>query len=88
MLEQLGYTDIDTPIIYVDSQSALQLIHNPVFHDKSKHIQGRMHYVREVAQEGGVVFAKVHTSLNPSNLLTKPVPADKTLTCRVGMGLI
>ena len=72
----------------MDSQSALQLIDNPVFHDKTKHIQGKMHYVREVAQEGRVVFAKVHTSLNVADALTKGVPIAKTVLCRDGMGLV
>ena len=87
MLEELGYGNLDSPIIYMDSQSAMQLIHNPVFHDKTKHIQGKMHYVREIAQEGSVTFAKVHTSLNLADILTKGVPSAKTATCRDGMGL-
>ena len=87
MMEQLGYMDLDPPILYSDSQSALQLIKNPVFHDKTKHIQGKMHYVREVAQEGGVTFAKVHTSNNLADMLTKAVPVAKTVLCRTGMGL-
>ena len=85
---ELGFTEMDTPITYVDSQSALQLIHNYVFHDKTKHIQGKMHYVREIAQEGGVTFAKIHTSRNLADSLTKGVPAEKTTLCREGMGLI
>ena len=86
-LEQLGYQNLETPIVYMDSQSAMQLISNPVFHDKTKHIQGKMHFIREVAQDGLVTFAKVHTSLNLADILTKGVNGQKTLTCRVGMGL-
>ena len=71
----------------MDSQSALQLIHNPVFHDKSKHIQARMHYVRERAQEGEVSFRKIRTDDNISDSLTKGVNNAKTAFCRVGMGL-
>ena len=44
-LHELGFTQSDPTIIYCDSQSAIQLIQNPVFHDKSKHIQGKMHFV-------------------------------------------
>ena len=85
--EQLGYDNLETPIVYMDSQSAMQLIANPVFHDKTKHIQGKMHYIREVAQEGLVTFAKVHTSLNLADILTKGVNAQKVVVCRIGMGL-
>ena len=86
-LQELEYRDIGVPVIHMDSQSAKQLIENPVFHDKSKHIQGKMHYVREVAMEGRVSFAKVHTSVNLADILTKGVPAAKTILCRNGMGL-
>ena len=87
LLEELDYKEVGAPVIYMDSQSAMQLIANPVFHDKSKHIQGRMHYVREVAHDGRVSFAKVHTSENLADVLTKGVPALKTQLCREGMGL-
>ena len=86
-LEELQYDELDAPIIYMDSQSAMQLIENPVYHDKSKHIQARMHFVREIAQEGRVTFAKVHTSLNLADSLTKGVTSAKTVLCREGMGL-
>ena len=79
-MEELGFTEMDTPIIYVDSQSALQLIHNPVFHDKTKHIQGKMHCVRKIAQEGGVTFTLhgiLRTRLLKEYLPTKPLCAEK-----------
>ena len=87
LLEELGYKNLEVPVVYMDSQSAMQLISNPVFHDKSKHIQGKMHYIREVAEEGGVTFVKVHTSENLADSLTKAVNASKTASCRAGMGL-
>jgi hypothetical protein len=36
----------------VDNQSAIALIKNPVFHDQSKHIDVRYHYLRECVIEG------------------------------------
>ena len=33
--------------IYVDNSSAIALAKNPVFHDKSKHINTRFHYLRD-----------------------------------------
>jgi hypothetical protein len=87
-LEELGYQGVSPTIIYMDSQSAMQLISNPVFHDKTKHIQGKMHFVREMAEEGLVAFVKVHTSENTAELLTKSVNAEKTIFCRRQMGLL
>ena len=72
----------------MDSQSAMQLISNPVFHDKTKHIQGKMHFIREVAQDGLVTFAKVHTSRNLADILTKGVNSQKTTLLFGGGNLI
>jgi Reverse transcriptase (RNA-dependent DNA polymerase) len=86
-LDELLYPQIDPTTIKCDSQSAIQLISNPVFHDKTKHIQGKMHYVRERAQAGDVRFVKVHTSENVADTLTKGVNAEKLNYCRTAMGI-
>jgi hypothetical protein len=36
----------------VDNQSALALMKNPVFHDRSKHIQTKYHFIREAVENG------------------------------------
>ena len=33
--------------IFVDNKSALTLAKNPIFHDQSKHIDTRYHFIRE-----------------------------------------
>jgi Reverse transcriptase (RNA-dependent DNA polymerase) len=86
-LEELSYPQLDPTLIYCDSQSALQLIQNPVFHDKTKHIQGKMHFVRERAQDGDVRFEKIHTTKNVADMLTKGVNMEKLNFCRTSLGL-
>jgi hypothetical protein len=86
-MEEILQPQTDPTVIFCDSSSAIQLIANPTFHDRSKHIQGRMHYVRERALDGDVAFQKVHTKENVADMLTKGVPAEKLTYCRRGMGL-
>eukprot|EP00253_Pinus_taeda_P023857 PITA_23857 len=38
---------IDPTMIYCDNQSCIKLFENPVFHDRSKHIDIRYHHVRD-----------------------------------------
>ncbi|KAF2904676.1 hypothetical protein ILUMI_01505, partial [Ignelater luminosus] len=40
----------DPVIIYNDSQSAQKLLHNASFHNRSKHIEVRYHYVRDLIE--------------------------------------
>ena len=37
--------ELDATCIYCDNQSCIKLSENPVFHDKSKHIEIKYHYI-------------------------------------------
>ena len=45
--------------VFCDSQSAIHLAKNQVYHARTKHIYVRYHFVREIIEEGGVNIAKV-----------------------------
>jgi Reverse transcriptase (RNA-dependent DNA polymerase) len=87
LLEELSYPQRTPTRVYCDSQSAIHLIKNPVFHDKSKHIKGKYHYVREVVQDGDLEYVKISTNDNIADMLTKGVNGVKVQLCRDGMGL-
>ena len=76
-------------MLYCDSQSAIHLAKNPAFHSKSKHIDLRHHWIRQVLEEGHLQLEKIHTTENPTNMLTKILLRDKQELCRslVGFGV-
>jgi hypothetical protein len=49
------------PMLLVDNQSAIALSKNPVFHDRSKHIDIRFHFIRERVKEGRIKLDYVST---------------------------
>ncbi|XP_074351669.1 26S proteasome regulatory subunit 7-like [Apium graveolens] len=51
-LEELGKKQADSAL-YSDSQSAIHLAKNPVFHARTKHIQLRYHFTRELISNDG-----------------------------------
>ena len=55
----------------IDSESAIQLSKNPVFHDRSKHIDVRYHYIRECVEENRVILEFVGTVEELADILTK-----------------
>src|SRR5206468_3649145 len=59
--------------VWCDSQSAIHLAKNQVHHARTKHIDVRYHFVRDVIEEGDVSLMKVHTDENPADMLTKVV---------------
>ena len=48
LLSDLFDLQLDATCIYCDNQSCVKLSENPVFHDKSKHIDIKYHYIRDM----------------------------------------
>ena len=64
------------PTLHCDSQSAIMLAKNPVFHAKTKHIAVRYHFIRDVVEDKLMELVKVHTDDNPADLLTKGLASE------------
>lgn len=71
-----------------DSQSAIQLAKNSSLHSRSKHIDVRYHWIREVLDEKLLQLEKVHTDENWSDIMTKVVPTKKFESCCKGAGVV
>ena len=82
LTEELGY-DQSEVVVGCDSQSAICLAKNNVFHDRtkhiavSKHVALKMSFVRDMIEAGEVMIQKVHTSKNPADMLTKVIQVTK-----------
>jgi hypothetical protein len=63
----------------VDSQSALALAKNLVFHERSKHIRVRYHFIRDCLAEGSIKARYISTKYQLADLLTKPLGRIKFL---------
>ena len=64
-------------IIYCDNQSCIKLSENPVFHDRSKHIEIRYHFIRYWVQRGAVQLKNISTDDQVADILTKSLPKGK-----------
>jgi hypothetical protein len=71
----------------VDSKSALTVAKNPVFHERSKHIRVRYHFIRGCLKEGSFKACYINTKDQLADLLTKPLGRIKflELCSRIGM---
>ena len=74
--------------IYCDNQSCIKLSENPVFHDRSKHIEIRYHFIRDWVQRGVVRLAYVSTDDQVADILTKSLPKGKHVRFRGMMGVV
>jgi hypothetical protein len=65
---------IETPtMIYVDNQSAIKISENDTAHDRTKHIDIRHFYIRDLIESGEVKLAWVPTELQLADIFTKPL---------------
>ena len=63
--------------LFCDSQSAIHLSKNSMFHERSKHIDVRLHFVRDIISQGIIKVEKISTLTNPADMLTKAIPVGK-----------
>jgi len=73
--------------IYCDSQSAIFLANNPLYHSKTKHIDVQYHFVRDMIHNKKMLLVKVDTLNNTADALPKFVRSDKFSWCRETMGV-
>ena len=76
LMNELGFEQ-ETVDIYNDSQSAITLAKNAVHHDKTKHIEIKFHFIRELIYSGLIRVKKIATETNPADIFTKVVPVGK-----------
>ena len=70
------------------SQSAICLAKNSVHHDMTKHVANKIHFIRDIVDFGMVKILKIHTSLNPADLLTKSLLGGAFEKLLVTLGVI
>ena len=74
--------------VFCDNQSAIFLAKDQMFHDRTKHIDVRYHFVREVIARGDFKVIKIHTNDNPADVFTKCLPVAKFSLCLNLVGLL
>jgi len=77
MVSRLFDQVIDVTCIWCDNQSCIKMNENPVFHDRSKHIAIKYHYIRDMIEKGAVKLQYVAIEEQTADIFTKPLARTK-----------
>jgi hypothetical protein len=76
ILDDLHFQQHDPTIIHCDSSSAIKLSKNPVLHGRSKHIDVRYHFLRDLSNEGTIELVYCRSEDQIADIMTKALKLD------------
>jgi hypothetical protein len=74
LLDELGYPQSGPTIVYEDNQSTIRMVNNGNDKGRTKHIDVRFHYVREMIENKQIVVQYKPTKEMIADILTKATP--------------
>ena len=86
-LQELGHKQ-EKYNMFCDNQSAIHLAKNSSFHSRTKHIDVRYHWIREVVSSKLLQLEKIHTNQNSLYMMTKVLPKEKLQVCNEVAGMM
>ncbi|GJQ96199.1 hypothetical protein Tco_0007338 [Tanacetum coccineum] len=82
-----GFNFMNTKI-YIDNESTICIVKNPMFHSKTKHIEIRHHFIRDAYKKKLIQVLKIHTDDNVADLLTKAFDVSRFNLLIVNIGML
>jgi len=73
LFRDLGISGLAPVLLHCDNQAALYIAGNPVFHERTKHIEVDCHFIREKMQAGIILPTYVSTRAQLADIFTKIV---------------
>jgi hypothetical protein len=77
ILKNFSCAQKDSRIVFEDNQGCIALAKNPVAHDRTKHIDIRYHFIREMMESGEIDIKYKMSEEMLADLLTKGMSRDR-----------
>ncbi|CAI7823372.1 unnamed protein product [Closterium sp. NIES-54] len=72
LLQELGFPQ-SAPTLWCDNQSTIHISQDPVYHTRTKHIELRHFFIRDLVQQEQLTVEYVASDCNLADLFTKPL---------------
>jgi len=74
ILQFFGEQHNEKPILYCDNQSTIQLISNPIYHYRTKHIGVKFYWIRDAIDNRYFAIQYISTDQQLADIFTKVLP--------------
>lgn len=72
-LKELEFNMLETLRLYSDKKTSINIAHNPLRHDTTKHVEFDIHFIKEKLNDGIVKSSFMKTEEQQANILTERV---------------
>ncbi|KAG5009726.1 hypothetical protein JHK87_018241 [Glycine soja] len=86
LLQELRFCEVGQMKLYCDNQAALHIASNPVFHERTKHIEIDCHFIREKLLSKEIITEFISSNDQPVDILTKSLrgPRIQSICSKLG----
>ena len=78
---------LEATVVHCDNQNCIKLTENLVFHDRSKHIEMKYHFIRDMVQRRIIKLQYIRTNEQITDILTKPPSLGKFVYFQDQLGM-
>ncbi|KAL0399839.1 UNVERIFIED_CONTAM: Retrovirus-related Pol polyprotein from transposon RE1 [Sesamum radiatum] len=87
LLTELQIPQMDPTTLFCDNQAALHIAMNPVFHERTKHVEMDCYFVRERVQSREIMPKKISSGGQLADIFTKALGKDRFRSLLVKLGI-
>jgi hypothetical protein len=88
ILSEFGYGGHLSSTLKMDNQSAITVSKNPERHDRMKHLDLCLYWLRDKVEHSMIYPDFIQTAERIADCLTRSVPVPKVCFCREQMGVL